>query len=55
MEGLPEYLSSRHYATAQDWPSALLDDAGKSMQEGIQSATLVNKHLFGGRFQDLNG
>lgn len=45
MEGLPEYLSSRNYATAPDWSAALLDDEGKARQDEIHLRTLV-RHAF---------
>lgn len=41
LEGLPEYLSSRDFASAQDWSSAQLDEEGRARQDQIQSRTKV--------------
>lgn len=41
LEGLPEYLSSRNYASVQDWSDTRLDDEGKARQDEIQSRIMV--------------
>lgn len=43
LDGLPEYLSSRDYAKAQDWTNTPLDEQGKTKQTHIQARISVSR------------
>lgn len=40
LDGLPEYLSSRRYASVQDWASEPLDAEGKARQTEVQTKVI---------------